>query len=217
MSEKPELILGSSSIFRQRFMKDWGLPHTIATADIDEYSIVPHGVSLEKRARCDPHSLTTAIACAKADAIMQKLSSEGQGVPRNALLICSDQVSVYKGEIREKPSSEQQCRQWLHEYSEAPVYAVTAIVVVDLRTGQRFVETGVGEELFRPFTEQALSQLFEQGEVLLCAGGFINNEISAPFVERRLPELSYLVGFPRAVLTSLLTRAGYQTPQCQDN
>ncbi|EOX91092.1 Maf-like protein isoform 4 [Theobroma cacao] len=72
-----KLILGSSSMARQRILAEMGYEFTIMTADIDEKSI-----RKEK-----PEDLVTALAEAK--------------------------VVVYKGMIREKPSSEEEAREYI--------------------------------------------------------------------------------------------------------
>ncbi|KAL8489810.1 hypothetical protein ACS0TY_025141 [Phlomoides rotata] len=124
-----EIILGSSSIARRRILAEMGYDFTILTADIDEKSIRKE----------NPEDLVTALAEAKADAIMTKLKSSGQleEILRPTLLLTADTVVVYDGNIREKPSSEEEARQFIRDYSGSSATVVGSVLVTNLLTGRR--------------------------------------------------------------------------------
>ncbi|XP_050267472.1 uncharacterized protein LOC126712252 [Quercus robur] len=94
-----KIILGSSSIPCQKILAEMGYEFTIMFADIDEKCI-----RKEK-----PEDLVMALAEAKAEAILQRLPI-GEYVKdvKPTLLITCDQVVVYEGVIREKPSSKEE-------------------------------------------------------------------------------------------------------------
>nr|KJB17770.1 hypothetical protein B456_003G014500 [Gossypium raimondii] len=100
-----KIILGSSSMARQRILAEMGYEFTIMTADIDEKSI-----RKEK-----PEDLVTALAEAKANAIMARLQHTDilENVACPTLLITADTVVVYKGTIREKPCNEDEAREFI--------------------------------------------------------------------------------------------------------
>ncbi|MBA0851330.1 hypothetical protein Goshw_017771 [Gossypium schwendimanii] len=79
-----QIILGSSSMARQRILAEMGYEFTIMTADIDEKSI-----RKEK-----PEDLVTALAEAKAIAIMARLQHTDilENVACPTLLITADTV-----------------------------------------------------------------------------------------------------------------------------
>ncbi|EPS66060.1 hypothetical protein M569_08716, partial [Genlisea aurea] len=123
-----QLILGSSSIARRKILGEMGYKFTVMAADIDEKAI-----RKEK-----PEDLVMALAEAKADAIVGRLKIEnkeifkkpsivitsdtvensesklhGEEDAQTTLLITCDQVVVYEGKIREKPSNKVEAREYL--------------------------------------------------------------------------------------------------------
>lgn len=88
-----QVTLGSSSKWRRQLVKSRfpGLEFSTASADIDETAVT---AGYADRGTADPEVLTLALAHAKADAILPKLST-------GTLLITSDQVLSFKGTIRE--------------------------------------------------------------------------------------------------------------------
>jgi len=69
------LVLGSSSRWRRQVLSRTGLPFAVAVADIDEAAVTTPGGALGDRARSDPTQLSQAIARAKADALLPRVSS----------------------------------------------------------------------------------------------------------------------------------------------
>lgn len=55
----PQLILGSSSKYRQQIMRKHGFDFIVMKPDIDERAVVPVGVPLSKRSECDPGQVNT--------------------------------------------------------------------------------------------------------------------------------------------------------------
>ncbi|KAK9698725.1 hypothetical protein RND81_08G126700 [Saponaria officinalis] len=127
-----QIILGSKSIARRKIMEEMGYEFTIMTADIDEKAI-----RKEK-----PEDLVMALAEAKADAIISKLQIPDKQVNDHeptllisadtaeatkpklfigdhstdaapSILVTGDQVVVYEGTVREKPSSKTEARQFI--------------------------------------------------------------------------------------------------------
>lgn len=74
--------------------------------------------------------MTVMIARAKAAALLPRISSP-------SILICSDQVIRCNGEIREKPESVEQARQFLESYRTHPPECIDGVVVYNTLTGTR--------------------------------------------------------------------------------
>ncbi|RZB60995.1 Maf-like protein isoform D [Glycine soja] len=100
-----KIILGSSSKARREILSEMGYEFTVMTADIDEKCI----------RREKPEDLVMALAEAKADAIVQRLPTGGplEEDASTTLLITADTVVVYRGVIREKPTSEKEARDFI--------------------------------------------------------------------------------------------------------
>ncbi|XP_021901497.1 uncharacterized protein LOC110817320 isoform X3 [Carica papaya] len=124
-----KLILGSSSIARRQILADMGYEFTVMIADIDEKCI-----RKEK-----PEDLVMALAEAKADAIVSKLQTvNNQELDSEAIfLIAADTVVVYEGVIREKPSCEEEAREFIKGYSGRNAATVSSVMITNLKTGIR--------------------------------------------------------------------------------
>ncbi|KAM0876170.1 hypothetical protein ACQ4PT_036338 [Festuca glaucescens] len=106
------LILGSSSASRRQILSEMGYQFTLLSADIDEKEI-----RMEK-----PEELVVALAHAKADAILEKMTKNGMmqeiaDSQETTLLITADQVVVHDGVIREKPTTPEEARKFIQGLS----------------------------------------------------------------------------------------------------
>ncbi|CAA3011783.1 maf DDB_G0281937 isoform X2 [Olea europaea subsp. europaea] len=124
-----EIILGSASMARRQILSEMGYDFTIMSADIDEKSIRKE----------TPEDLVMALAEAKAEAIMSRLAITDnlKELERPTLLLTADTVVVYKGIIREKPSSREEAHQFIKDYSGGSARVVGSVVVTNLVTGSR--------------------------------------------------------------------------------
>ncbi|MBI5793725.1 Maf family protein [Candidatus Uhrbacteria bacterium] len=114
------IILGSGSPSRKAVLTSMGFAFTVISPDIDEKTIRSD----------DPRELVSLIAQAKMDAVLQKVDSE-------AIVICSDQVMVVGGKVREKPSSKEEAYAFLSTFSTQPQTATSCTVVCNTATGKR--------------------------------------------------------------------------------
>ena len=78
----------------QELAQEYGFDYDTVTADIDEQALGDR--------TSDPAALVSLLAQAKADAIYERLDS------KLGLLLTCDQVVIYQGRVREKPTSTQQ-------------------------------------------------------------------------------------------------------------
>jgi septum formation protein len=164
------LVLGSSSKWRKNILASFlgpSFPFTTLSPDIDEKAI----------RHPDPRKMTLAIAKAKAEALKTKLNDTNVS-SHPTFLICSDQVIIYHGEVREKPENEEEARAFLRSYKEAPAKAVVAVVVYNTKTGLFFEGIATATQHFQELPESFIDQLIAQGDVMWCAGGFTVEEMT---------------------------------------
>ena len=109
-------------------MEDAGFNFEIVTADIDE----------EKIRTNDYKQLPLLIARGKMEAVKKKVSG-------GAIILCADTVVVCDGELREKPKSDDQMREWLKSYEKYPVTVYSSVVAENTHTGmvRETIETAV--------------------------------------------------------------------------
>ncbi|XP_076937575.1 uncharacterized protein LOC143605298 isoform X4 [Bidens hawaiensis] len=159
------IILGSSSVARQKILAEMGYKFTIMSADIDEKAI-----RTEK-----PEDLVMALAKAKADAIVSKLqiADDQTKDEKSSILIASDTVVVYEGAIREKPSDEDEARQFIKSYSGKHASTLSSVFVTNLKTGFTKGDWDKVEIHFHEIPDNVIDKLIEEGLVLRVAGALI--------------------------------------------
>src|ERR1041385_5046735 len=109
------IILGSKSPGRKSVLEHAGYEFEVMVSNINEKAI-----------RSDDYKqLPLLLARAKATVLVPKIK-------KPAILITSDQVVIYKGELREKPADENQAREYLKSYGgDSAAITHTAVVVIN--------------------------------------------------------------------------------------
>eukprot|EP00002_Diphylleia_rotans_P017224 TRINITY_DN3345_c0_g1_i2.p1 TRINITY_DN3345_c0_g1~~TRINITY_DN3345_c0_g1_i2.p1 ORF type:complete len:196 (+),score=47.06 TRINITY_DN3345_c0_g1_i2:48-635(+) len=190
-----KLILGSSSSFRRELAKRHFTCSVETTSpDIDEKAI----------RRDDPSELVTAIAIAKADALIPRLGKQ------DAFLITSDQVVVCEGIVREKPESDDVVRQYFESYSRGcPAETVTAISVTNLLTGESRVDVDVAKMYFSEIPRSSVDAMIAEKTVFTSCGGLlIEDPHLVPYITRIEGEKESIIGLPIQMTKRLLREIG---------
>ncbi|KAL4372590.1 uncharacterized protein LOC107472276 isoform X4 [Arachis duranensis] len=194
-----KIILGSSSVARRKILSEMGYEFTKMTADIDEKSIRKE----------TPEELVMALAEAKAEAILQKLPVDDYLKDAEpTLLITCDQVVVYDGVVREKPSSKEEAQQFLKDYSGGHAATVSSVLVTNLKTGFRKGEWDRVDIYFNEIPDEIIEKLVDEGVTLNVAGGLLIEHPSIlPFVREVVGTTDSVMGLPKAVTERLLKEA----------
>jgi len=183
-----KLILGSSSFWRKKTLTELGYTFETMSPDIDEKAI----------RLADPKELVLALGKAKAAALLSKINEP-------AILITSDQVGVYNGEIREKPENKEQVFEFFKSYELAPIETFTSVVVSNTKTGEQLFDVDIAKVYFKPISDEIINQLLEQGNVFSWAGGFaIDDPLLEPLVEKIEGSKTSVNGLPAELLEKLL-------------
>lgn len=174
------MILGSSSPSRKAVLESMGYAFEIVSPDIDERAI----------RRDDPRDLVTAIAQAKMDAVLKKVEGD-------AIVICSDQVMVVDGNVREKPTSKEEAYAFLSTFSTTPQVATSATVVCNTANGKRRCEVVEVRVMLDPLPQENIDAFVESGEAMKYAGGLAaEHPLFTPFVYL-VGEWEALMGLPK--------------------
>ena len=183
-----KLILGSGSQSRQDILREAGYTFEVFTADINEKEIRDK----------DPKKLVLALAHEKARAILPKIKEP-------SLLITADQVAVCDGVIMEKPTNEQEAREFIRRYNDHPMETVSSIVITDTTT-RDFVEgIDIAKVYFKGITEDAIDEALKEGRVMYCAGAMrCEDPPLSRFVERFDGTRDSTSGLPLKLLKRLL-------------
>ncbi|GER48032.1 maf-like protein [Striga asiatica] len=194
-----ELILGSSSMARQKILAEMGYDFTIMTADIDE-----------KRIRKEkPEDLVMALAEAKADAIITRLEATDELEKQPpTLLITADTVVVYQGTIREKPSTKAEAQQFIRDYSGGSAQVVGSVLVTNLVTGCRKGGWESAEVYFLDIPDEVINNLIEEGIILNVAGGLmLEHPLTLPLVDTVVGTADCVMGLSKTLTEKLIQEA----------
>ena len=152
MATPSTLVLGSESKIRQRLLQHHGFDFTCVSSAIDEKSIRHENPSL----------LVTHLAMAKGTAVAKQLreSKDFVGSPASTLILTADQVVVTEGNhIMEKPSSREQCEQFLKKYSGASVQTVCGLTVTHAGSGKQLHGASIATIHFKLFPASLVTSL----------------------------------------------------------
>lgn len=182
-----KIILGSESRARRKILESMGYQFEVMPADIDEEAI----------RSIDPVELTLSLAHAKSEALLLRIAEP-------AILITADQVVVYQGTIRGKPTTEREVLNFLKSYNDYPAETVTSVVVTNTTTGQSVSGTDKAKIWFQISQMIALDYL-AYGDPFEHAGGFAHEHpILAPCVVKIEGESESLAGLPRKLTAALI-------------
>lgn len=183
-----KIILGSKSVGRQSVLKGAGYNFEVVTADMDEKAI-RFG---------DSKKLVLALAHAKADAILPKITE-------SAILITADQVVVCNGAILKKPKDEDEARKFIRSYKSHPMETVSSIVVTNTETGKRAEGIDIAKVYFDAIPEKAIDEALEDGRIMYCAGAMrCEDKPFSDYVERFEGTKDSTSGLPLKLLGQLM-------------
>lgn len=188
-----EIILGSASIPRKKILEEAGIAFEVMAANIDE----------KKIRRDNPKELALAIANAKADFLLQKIS-------KNSLLITVDQVVICNDQIFEKPRDAEEVAYFLRCYSNHVATTVTAITVTNTSNKHRVFAIDIAKVYFNEISESDIKKLAYNPAFLNCAGGFQvedNNKKLNPYIKKVIGGVDSVKGLPLALTKKLLGEA----------
>ncbi len=196
----PELILASSSRYRQELLRRLGLPFRVVSPDIDESPRPGEAAA----------ALVERLAAAKAAKVGARL---GEGV-----VVASDQVAVVAGpegeRILGKPGGRAKAVAQLAELSGREVYFLTSLCVREWVGGgsgagaeQLATETTLVQ--FRNLSAAEIERYVEQDQPFDCCGAFRSEGLGASLLQRvESTDPSALVGLPLIRLCAMLRRVG---------
>jgi|SRR3989338_246003 len=182
------IILGSQSKNRADILQEAGFEFDVLPPNIDEKAI----------RSSDPKKLPALLARAKTDALLPKISGE-------ALLITSDQVVSFEGQIREKPETEAEARKFLETGHESANETYTAVEVTNTSTGKRASGLDIARVFFKKIPPAVINDFISSGEPFSHAGGFAaESPLLAPYIVGVEGEMDSILGLPMNLTRALI-------------
>jgi len=189
------LILASSSKYRKMLLSRIGIPFKCRSPEIDE----------TRRVNESPLKLVERLADEKATTV----STESP----HAIVIGSDQIAVFEGQIIGKPGNHQVAMEQLASFSGQVVEFLTAVSVQCRSSGfneQHFDLTRVS---FRHLQKDEIERYLKTEKPYDCAGAFKAEALGIVLFERVTSEdPTALIGLPLIHTAAMLRRAGLRLP-----
>lgn len=183
-----KIILGSQSVGRRSVMESMGYQFETMSPNIDEKAI----------RFADPQKLTLALANAKADALLPRITEP-------TILVTSDQVIFWNGKILEKPENEQEAREFLRGYAVHPLDSVVAVVATNTENKERREGVDIVKVSFRPIPESVIDDIIREGDVFSLSGSFsIEGPKLKDYIVKIDGAIDSVIGLPKALTERLI-------------
>jgi len=195
-TERPALILASSSRYRRALLERLRIPFDIAVPAVDE----------TPQAGETPEATALRLAVAKARAVADALPRG----PGRTLVIGSDQVATFDGRQIGKPGTHEQALAQLQAMRGRDVLFHTALSLLDTATGQTDNVDVVTKVRFRSLSDTALDAYLRAEQPYDVAGSAKSEGLGIALLDAiESDDPTALVGLPLIALTRMLLAAGY--------
>jgi septum formation protein len=194
-SQKKSLVLASSSKYRKELLERLGIPFEVAVPAIDESA----------RPGESPARLAARLAAEKAASVARSLPA--------AVVIGSDQVALFAGQVVGKPGSAAKARAQLAAFSGNRVDFLSAISVQCVESGFRFDRTIATEVRFRELSQAEIQRYVLRDNPIDCAGGFRSEATGSALLQwMRSDDPTAIIGLPLICVAQALREAGFLVP-----
>ena len=186
-----QLVLASTSSFRQALLNKLGLPFITAAPETDETPLPGESAP----------QLVERLAQAKARALADRYP--------HSWIIGSDQVCVLAGEITGKPHTEENARAQLRAASGKAITFYTGLALYCAKENRMFSLYETFRVHFRPLSEAEINAYVTIEQPLQCAGSFKSEGLGITLFDRlEGHDPNTLVGLPLIALCNLLRGVG---------
>lgn len=176
-----KLILASASPRRKELFEQMGLTFSVCPA-----------CGEERRSSTEPKTVVKELALQKAMEVAEKTKED-------ALVIGSDTVVAFEGEIMGKPLDEEDAFRMLKKLQGATHTVYTGVAVVDARTEKVLLNFVDGTEVsMYPMTDEWIREYIRTGEPMDKAGAYAIQGGCALWIREICGAYSTVVGFPSA-------------------
>jgi septum formation protein len=186
-----KLVLASSSPYRRALLARLKIPFEAIAPEVDE----------TPRPGETPEKLVERLAREKARKV-----AAGR---RDALVIGSDQVAVYNGQIVGKPHGHDTAVAQLREASGRSVMLYTGLVLRNAATGNEQCEVIPYRVTFRQLTDEQIESYLRKEQPYSCAGSVKSEGLGIALLEKfEGDDPNTLVGLPLIRLVRMLENEG---------
>lgn len=182
------IVLGSSSQFRQNVMHGTGLKYTIISPDIDEKAI----------RNDNPEELVQMICSAKGEEIKKQNLV-------NTIIITGDQVISFQNKIREKPVDKIEAFNFIKSYANNILHTVSGLNVISTSNNKNSHGVDVCDIRVSEIPDEDINRIVENGIVMKCCGALsIEDPVYKNYCQIVKGSRDSVFGLPLNLLQSLI-------------
>ena len=185
-----QLVLASTSVFRQQLLEKLAIPFITAKPNCDETPFTNESAQ----------ELVTRLAITKAQSCAINCPS---------LIIGSDQVCVINEQIVGKPHTAEKAVEQLLSQSGQCITFYTGLAVHNTQTGETESTCETFHVHFRELTREMAENYVRKEQPLQCAGSFKSEGLGIALFEKlEGKDPNSLIGLPLITLISMLEKQG---------
>lgn len=189
------LILGSSSPFRRALLEKIYSSFSCQSPEIDETPLLNE----------EPSTLVQRLSLAKAKKIA--------GTEKNALIIGSDQVATFQGQIIGKPHTHEKAIQQLSAFSNQTIIFYTGLCLLNTETNHYQLIAEPFSVRFRKLSLEKIERYLTIEKPYQCAGSFKSEGLGICLFEKLTgDDPNSLIGLPLIKLIVMLENEGIYIP-----
>ncbi len=195
MTQRPPIVLASSSAYRRALLARLGIECSVLAPDIDESPLRGEA----------PAATALRLAGSKALKIGERES--------NALVIGSDQIAVLGSNILGKPGTHAAAVEQLRAMSGNTVVFHTALCLLNAATGSMQTTNVPTTVRFRKLDAAQIERYLQRDRPYDCAGSAKIESLGIALVEHvESGDPSALIGLPLIALVGMLLKEGVVIP-----
>ncbi len=194
------LILGSTSPFRKEILNKLNISFKTDKPLVDETPLPNEA----------PKELVARLALLKAQAVAERHN--------NAIVIGSDQVALFNGQILGKPHSHENAVKQLTQFSGHTVTFLTGLSVIDTQSEKTITIVEPFDVVFKTLTNNQINQYLYAEKPYNCAGSFKSEALGICLFEKLVgDDPNTLIGLPLIRLVAILEEMGFSVLDLQAN
>ncbi|EGU33291.1 Maf-like protein [Vibrio ichthyoenteri ATCC 700023] len=191
-----QLVLASTSPFRQQLLKKLAIPFKTVHPSFDETPLKDES----------PSALVLRLAQGKA----QSCPTDVTHSETASLVIGSDQVCVIDGEIIGKPHTRERAIEQLQRQSGKSITFYTGLALHNTHTNETSLKLDTFIVHFRSLTTAQIESYIDKEQPFFCAGSFKSEGLGIALFERlEGKDPNTLVGLPLIDLIDMLEAQGF--------
>jgi septum formation protein len=191
-----ELLLVSESPRRRQILTEAGFLFRVDTVKISEIT----------EENVNPESEIMRLAQTKGEAYVK---ANNHLISQDILLLSADTMVVVDNKALGKPKNSTEAVQFLSNLSSRVHRVITAIYVLNLQSGEKFLGTDQTEVEFRKLSQDEILAYVATGESLDKAGAYAIQGGGGKFVSQIRGSYKNVVGLPVELLEKVLREKGW--------